>query len=379
MRRGASFFNSFIVLGALAALPLVAQPIELLSIDTARFGSGWTLNGSNMEYARTKLLSPDNFGIGGVIDLGIAITDTAATIDAALLAGVDIVFIGYFNDESPNAFSDAELDALFDWVSAGGAILVTCDSSSYDAVCARFGVPSTGSGGYFVSASGAGFGHPATAGPFGDVRQVAEHGTRGTFDEPDSATVLMRNDSTGDPVVLAEIVGSGRMVAMSDVDLLSDNTLSDGTGVIRPNDALLGNAIAWLSGEFPGGACLPDNTTLCIDDVEGDGRFRITIEYDTVLGGGLSGDALASPLSAVGADKGGLFSFFDPATPEVLVKVLNGCGLTDHYWIYFSAGTNAGFGIKVEDLILGGAPWTYENPDLTPAPAVQDIYALPCS
>jgi hypothetical protein len=125
-------------------------------------------------------------------------------------------------------------------------------------------------------------------------------------------------------------------------------------------------------------ASLPDETTLCIDDAPGDGRFRVRVTFDTELGGGFAGTALASSLDGLGARTGGLFTFFDPSVPEMLLKVLNGCSETGHYWIYFSAGTNAGFTVTVEDLILGGEPWAYTNPDLVAAPPVQDIDALPC-
>jgi hypothetical protein len=362
---------------ALAPAPAAAQNIDVLSIANSRFLSGWTLDGTFMSNTRAKLLNTDYFGAAGNVLRPIVIEDTAATITPALLAGVEIVFIGYLYDESANAFSNSELNALYDFVAAGGSILVTCDDPAYDAVCSRFGFPIVDYGGYLQSASGAGFNHPALVGPFGAARQVAGDGTIGNFSDIVDATVLLRGDIFGRPIALADTVGSGRVIALGDVDLISDDSVSIGSGNSLPNDALLFNLFAWLAGES-GGSCVPDDTTLCIDNVPGDGRFRVRVTYDTVLGGGLSGNALASSTLGMGAPTGGLFTFFDPKVPEMLLKVLNGCGSTGYYWIFFSAGTNAGFTVTVTDLIGGGAPWTYTNPDLQAAPPVQDIYALPC-
>jgi hypothetical protein len=77
-------------------------------------------------------------------------------------------------------------------------------------------------------------------------------------------------------------------------------------------------------------------------------------------------------------DADGAKGFFDPSVPEMVLKVLNACGESGFYWIFFAAGTNAGFTVTVEDLVAGGSPRTCTNPDLTAAPPVQDIQALAC-
>jgi hypothetical protein len=338
-----------------------------------------------MTDSRAKLLNSQYFGPAGVVDRTVVIEDSAAEITPALLSGVEILFIGYLNDDSSNSFSHSELEAMEDFVLGGGSLLVTCDDADYDAVCAYFGFPIPplillGGGttiGHLATASGAGWNHPALAGPFGAVRQATAEGSISNFASDVDATVLLRSDSSDGPIAIAERAGAGKVVALGDVDLISNDTQSDGDQNINSNDALLLDLVAWLADES-GGACIPDNTTLCIDDAPGDGRFQVRVAYDTVLGGGLSGTALASSLSGLGAETGGLFTFFDPAVPEMLLKVLDGCGSTGHFWIFFSAGTNAGFTVTVTDLVAGGTPWTYTNPDLVAAPPVQDIEALPC-
>jgi hypothetical protein len=124
--------------------------------------------------------------------------------------------------------------------------------------------------------------------------------------------------------------------------------------------------------------CLATNQILCIDDQPGDRRFRVTVTYATTQAGGKSGSGQAISLSSLGVDQGGLFWFFDPKNPELLVKVLNGCPVNQHYWVFYSAGTNVGLHVTVTDTTTGHTK-TYTNPDLTAAPPVQDTSALSCS
>jgi hypothetical protein len=131
---------------------------------------------------------------------------------------------------------------------------------------------------------------------------------------------------------------------------------------------------------FPGASassCMADATTLCLDDQPGDGRFKIQVSYQTTQGGGQSGFGTAIPLASLGVRHGGLFWFFSPDNPEMLVKILNGCALTSKFWVFYSAGTNVGLTTTVTD-IRSGTVKIYSNPDLTPAAPVEDTGALPC-
>jgi len=125
--------------------------------------------------------------------------------------------------------------------------------------------------------------------------------------------------------------------------------------------------------------CVPSATTLCLDDQPGDRRFRVEVAYQTAQGGGLSGAGHAVPLSSLGVDRGGLFWFFAPDNPELLVKVLNACSAgTPRFWVFYSSGTNVGLTITVTDTVSGHSK-TYTNPDLHTATPVQDTDALPCN
>lgn len=126
------------------------------------------------------------------------------------------------------------------------------------------------------------------------------------------------------------------------------------------------------------GACTPDPTTLCLDDQTGDRRFKAELSYSSSQSGGISGNAKAISLTALGVPRGGLFWFFSADNPEVLVKVLNGCPVNSRYWVFYSAGTNLGFTLKVTDTKTG-ATFLSSNPDLKLAPPVANTSAFACN
>ncbi len=123
--------------------------------------------------------------------------------------------------------------------------------------------------------------------------------------------------------------------------------------------------------------CEAGGNTLCIDDEPDDGRFEIETEFSTSQAGGLSGFGQAVPLTALGISRGGLMTFFSPDNPEMLIKVLDGCGINGHKWVFYTAGTNVGLETTVIDTQTRRAA-IYLNPDLEAAPPVQDLMAFPC-
>ncbi len=112
--------------------------------------------------------------------------------------------------------------------------------------------------------------------------------------------------------------------------------------------------------------CVPSATTLCLRE----GRFRVEVLRES---NGELGPGSVVPFSA--ADSG-LFSFFGPDNWELLVKVLDGCVLNGHYWVYSAATTDVRYVLTVTDTRTGiGA--RYENQAGKPAPARTDVKALP--
>ncbi len=119
-----------------------------------------------------------------------------------------------------------------------------------------------------------------------------------------------------------------------------------------------------------GGAvpCVPDSETLCLNN----GRFAVTAEWtkpDLTTGHG-------TPVKLTGDS--GYFWFFDAANIEVVVKVLNGCAITNSYWVFAAGLTNVKVELRVVDTETG-AVYTKENPQGTAFAPIQDTSAFPAS
>jgi hypothetical protein len=196
-------------------------------------------------------------------------------------------------------------------------------------------------------------------------------------------------------VEVSELLAAGRHPS-AHVQMYAPNPVQVGSSVthfdtdLTPNELmepfLSSNAANLLTTELlrdvgwqlEGTTCVPSATTLCIDDQMGDRRFAIDVTFDTVLGGGVAGNGRVVNLNSVGITEGGLFWFFDSGNPEILVKVLNGCALTDHYWVFYAATTNVGFTLTVTDTQTGNR-FLRVNPDEVTSVPVQDTFALPCN
>lgn len=230
-------------------------PVRVGSVAESRFGTGYTLDGSQLANTRAKLLNHANFGPGGTVLRPIQITDTGASagsITPALLANFDVFFIGYLDDANAKAFSAAELTALQNWVAGGGVLIGTCDDQDYDAVCERFGHPATTAAENPMRPVGAGVSHPIFAGPFGGVTQFQMVGTQGYFSTTAGATVLAEDSTAGTPrpVVLTKAVGSGRVILFADVDIVARAGTAGGS-ITNDNDRVIANVFAFAGAPGP--------------------------------------------------------------------------------------------------------------------------------
>ncbi len=159
--------------------------------------------------------------------------------------------------------------------------------------------------------------------------------------------------------------------------------LNDVAASLRPGDAAVsplpgGGAGSGApdglakAGSTRAGDCVSDATTLCLP---GDDRFAVSVEFETVQAGGRMGDAQAVPLDVLGVEKGGVLYFFDPGNPEFLVKIIDGCGVNNHHWVFYAATTNIGFELTVTDTATDTTK-IYANPDLNPAFTITDTQAF---
>lgn len=121
-----------------------------------------------------------------------------------------------------------------------------------------------------------------------------------------------------------------------------------------------------LSCSSSGGSCIPSATAMCLNN----NRFRVSATFLTP--GGQSGNGQVVKLTE---DTGYLW-FFSATNVEVVVKVLNACGLNNRYWVFAGGLTNVNTIITVTDTQTGTTK-TYTNPQSTPFQPIQDTGALP--
>ena len=113
--------------------------------------------------------------------------------------------------------------------------------------------------------------------------------------------------------------------------------------------------------------CVNDIDTLCLRG----GRFRIEVSWRN-----FEGETGVGRLAPALSTDSGVFYFFAAANWEMLVKVLDGCGLNQHYWVFAAATTNVEYTLTVTDLQTGEEA-EYTNPLGTASPAIVDTSALP--
>jgi hypothetical protein len=112
--------------------------------------------------------------------------------------------------------------------------------------------------------------------------------------------------------------------------------------------------------------CEPTTTLLVLD-----GGYEVSMCYETpdrVVGQAGSG--------VWHSEESGLLWFFDRENVEVLVKVLNGCAINGHRWVYVSPATDVAFNLRVTD--GSNRVWRQRNKQGQSARTVADTLAFPC-
>jgi hypothetical protein len=114
-------------------------------------------------------------------------------------------------------------------------------------------------------------------------------------------------------------------------------------------------------------------------------RFEVSARYTTST----VSRASARRLDTLGqGDSAALFYFFGPDNPEMLLKVVNGCWLNDHWWVFGSAATDLRYEVAIKDLADEGGTVEYrhngggvivgDNGYSTAAGVINDTSAFPC-
>lgn len=112
------------------------------------------------------------------------------------------------------------------------------------------------------------------------------------------------------------------------------------------------------------GPCVANSTTMCLNN----NRFQVRGTFST---GSQSGQAQVVKLTS---DTGYLW-FFNSQNVEVVLKVLNACGVNSRYWVFAGGLTDVQVTLTVTDTQTGGMK-QYTNPLGTKFAPVQDTNAF---
>jgi hypothetical protein len=119
-------------------------------------------------------------------------------------------------------------------------------------------------------------------------------------------------------------------------------------------------------------ACFRTSQYACV----GNGRFEVWVGWATSTTSGYGavmsfGGQRAESFDSV------FYSFFGAANFEIGLKVLNGCGVNNSFWVFIGGLTNQAWQVHIRDT-LTGATRTYSNPLGHVTSTVADTTALSC-
>ncbi|MCG8456574.1 MAG: hypothetical protein MI919_09865, partial [Holophagales bacterium] len=112
--------------------------------------------------------------------------------------------------------------------------------------------------------------------------------------------------------------------------------------------------------------CPAGDTRRCVQG----GRFALEATWRDA-----EGNADSARVAPAGSADTALLWFFEPSNWELMVKVLDGCEINGHFWVYAAASTDVEYQLSVTDLETGQL-FTYQNPLGTASPAVDAIQAF---
>ena len=116
----------------------------------------------------------------------------------------------------------------------------------------------------------------------------------------------------------------------------------------------------------PEGSCKSGDETRCLRD----SRFQVEMEWWAA-----GGERAMARVARVGTDDSGLFWFFERENWEMLIKVLDGCSINGHVWVFGASSTDRGYRIAVTDTVSGEVR-EYGNEPGRAAPAITDVTAF---
>jgi subtilisin family serine protease len=147
---------------------------------------------------------------------------------------------------------------------------------------------------------------------------------------------------------------------------------TDVNGITRNSiDALA--AYQSLAGTGGGGnPCVRDADTACLAS----NRFEVNVDWATGSDNG-QGQVMSFGGQKAENDDSAFFWFFSPTNFEMGLKILNGCGLNNNFWVFISGLTNQGWTVHIRDTQTGRTK-TYSNPTGRLTLTTADTAALSC-
>lgn len=166
-------------------------------------------------------------------------------------------------------------------------------------------------------------------------------------------------DTVGYSAASTDVDGDGR------TDLITNEMVGNGR---TPGIVDVGNLIIISGGALtpPAPDCVSGPSTLCLQDQ----RFQLEVSWRDFEDRTGSGRVVPA-----GTGDSGLFWFFAPSNWELLVKVLDGCGFNQRFWVFSAATTNVEYTLSVTDTRTGAVK-EYLNPLGAPAAATTDTDAF---
>lgn len=116
--------------------------------------------------------------------------------------------------------------------------------------------------------------------------------------------------------------------------------------------------------------CGEARSALCLNN----GRFEATVQW---RGSAAEADRGANRVRLPEAPNAGLFSLAAGDDLPLLLNVVDGCAVNDHYWLNLATVADVEFTVKVRDTQTGRT-WVYFNPAGTMPAPVRDVDAFAC-
>jgi hypothetical protein len=219
------------------------------------------------------------------------------------------------------------------------------------------------------------------------VASLSHQGTRvDLYDPADdcaaTAVDAVWSDQGAGPANACPATGSGTFLPSQPLAAFTGAQLV-GTWTLRIEDRLASNAGAVERWRFavdasciplepppppppPTPPCVSGETTLCLGPAD---RFRVEASFEDHHGASGAGRTVEL------TDDTGYLWFFDAENVELVIKVLDGCAITGHWWVFAGGLTNVEVALTVTDT-KAGAMKIYTNPLRSPFQPIQDTAAF---